>query len=804
MKRLGLIYGLLGLLCMPLSAQGTDIIIVGQVVSAADLEPIENANVWFENMPTIGTTTNAEGYYVLRAPNRQNAVVFSAVGYKRRTIRLDRNKRDQAVNVALLEANNVMDELVVVPDKQHTLSIMNEVRKHRRPNNPDNFTDVVYEQQVNRRVFLTNVRQRFFQRRLFRELQHGAIAQDDSNYIVPLYNSIQFIQCAKTSDDVIETELHKREHTLKIVPENVALQLLNDAFLRVNFYHNTITLFQRNLISPLANQGNLYYDYFLYDSIAPDSTRFYRIHFRPKNDKTLAFRGKMWIDAQSFALQKIEATLPLTANINYVNNLQIKQTFKRIDSVRYFYQTSDQALGLRLNLTTDTNQRYFAAIIDEHTNFSMPRPLHDADTANMVPQNISDTTNRDSAFNAAIDTLNNTRMQRWVNTLVDLSLNGYLHVWKFDLGPVANLISFNRLEGFRPALSLRTGEQFCDFFTVGGYGGYGFRDRRWKYGGELQFRWGPQHAHTLGAFYDNDVLRYGYQSLKLINDNKVGNGENIFPQFLANKIYTKFVYEQKVSLRYTYEQKGFRLNTAAQISQFSDNRFVLFLQEQAFYRYLTNYAMQIGIRLSFRETTLDNFFHRYYWHSHFPVINFQTELGHYQAGLIQGNYARFLLTVNQFVPLTFGELWYTFESGCIVGDVPFPLLNMSYTRRSMWYDIYNFNLVNPAEFITDTYVTAHVHYYTSGWFFNLIPVIKRANLREELICKITYGGLRNGHDRIFKIPPHRTFTVPYVEAGVGITNILRVLSLEFMWRVTYRDVPDATRFGVGLRFDIGF
>ena len=50
----------------------------------------------------------------------------------------------------------------------------------------------------------------------------------------------------------------------------------------------------------------------------------------------------------------------------------------------------------------------------------------------------------------------------------------------------------------------------------------------------------------------------------------------------------------------------------------------------------------------------------------------------------------------------------------------------------------------------------------------------------------------------FRAPDKR----PYMEASIGIENILKVFQVELAWRLSYLDNPQATRFG--LRFGTAF
>ena len=45
---------------------------------------------------------------------------------------------------------------------------------------------------------------------------------------------------------------------------------------------------------------------------------------------------------------------------------------------------------------------------------------------------------------------------------------------------------------------------------------------------------------------------------------------------------------------------------------------------------------------------------------------------------------------------------------------------------------------------------------------------------------------------------------PYMEAGVGIDNILTILRVDYVWRLTYRDNAGTDRRGVRIQLHFNF
>lgn len=113
----------------------------------------------------------------------------------------------------------------------------------------------------------------------------------------------------------------------------------------------------------------------------------------------------------------------------------------------------------------------------------------------------------------------------------------------------------------------------------------------------------------------------------------------------------------------------------------------------------------------------------------------------------------------------------------------------------------------------DYFGSIEISYFGNGVLFNLIPIINRLRLREVVTFKGLMGGLtsKNDPDRnpeLFKFPEGtalaRISSTPYMELGVGIDNILTCLRLDYIWRLTYRNVPFAPHSGLRVSLHFSF
>jgi len=70
-------------------------------------------------------------------------------------------------------------------------------------------------------------------------------------------------------------------------------------------------------------------------------------------------------------------------------------------------------------------------------------------------------------------------------------------------------IGYNEYEGFRLGAGLHTNKRVSKWFSIGGYGAYGFRDKDAKYGGDIDFLIHPRNDVSLNFSYQKDVAEPG-------------------------------------------------------------------------------------------------------------------------------------------------------------------------------------------------------------------------------------------------------------------------------------------------------
>ena len=141
-------------------------------------------------------------------------------------------------------------------------------------------------------------------------------------------------------------------------------------------------------------------------------------------------------------------------------------------------------------------------------------------------------------------------------------------------------------------------------------------------------------------------------------------------------------------------------------------------------------------------------------------------------------------------------------------DLLIPNTNVSYTIQPA-----AFALLDPMEFVADQSLSWDFTYWANGLLFNRIPLIRRLKLREVLTLRGMWGDLSKHNNPAYDADVYR-FPVtahckamgdtPYLEAGVGIDNILSLLRVDYVWRLTYRHTPGTDRRGIRLTLHLNF
>ena len=763
-----LVFILCSLFLIPLHAVET--IIVGEVVNETTGEAIPNVNIHFKGTK-IGTTSDENGSYALRVDmTAKSQLVFSAVGYF--TQRFDIDPGTMAgLQVALREKVATLTEVVVAPNENPALELLRQVRAHRQENDrtlhPENTSTLQREQTL----YVSHIQKRHLRRALWRSLQSGMIAQEDSTYIMPLYRETQSFRLSGT-----EMIPANDQRTQALILSTTDYSSLLGGEGNLNFYANSVSLMGHAFLSPLAAGGNLYYRYYLEGDT---------IHFRTRNPFYATFNGVMVIDTTTFALRSLSAYVPAEVAVNYVNTLHVSQTLLEDGSI------ADEHISAVLDFAVKTEKAgtVFPTLL-LNTSLRNPKSQEMTDVpnaTNTLDAPITPLVNTDSAF-MALDSLPIIRTAKWFATI---ATTGYIPTGTpVDIGHIEEIMQVNQHEGVHIGLPFRTNEKFSKVVSLEASVGYGFKDRSPKGMGRISVNLPTKRKQTLQLEYNDHYVWSEVDDFdRLLRENSMGFGNFDFTSYAFEALH-----RDSLCVNTALRQRQIQLHWFADWTSIFETHAYVRAGWQDGYAYQ---SLSTIARLSWGERKYDGFFMRRYAYSgKYPVLYLGLETGHWSPtnstnGPTSNIYAHLRLMLTQHANLGMGgTLTYALQGGAIFGRVPSTLLWQASGNQGYAYDPYRFTLLHGNQLLADKYVALQTEWNGQGILFNLIPGIRWLHLRELVEAKIAYGALTS-------VTEQPRSSMLYAEIGVGIGNILRVCDLYSVWSLS-PDIQWAMRFRIHL------
>jgi hypothetical protein len=597
-------------------------------------------------------------------------------------------------------------------------------------------------------------------------------------------------------------------------------QFLGDMALELNIYDNIYDLFNKSFISPLAPFARSYYQFYLDDSTFIGADWCYKLRFVPKRTGDLVFEGHMWVNDTTYAIKRIEANIAPGANLNYIQEFYFEHTFEQVQKEVWMLTSEKMVLSFKI-----TEKSKFLGLVgrkySQRSNFIINAPKPEAfyrstntvdvlnnaqvrseqEWAALRPITLNE---KELRIQEMVDSLEAQPFYQNMRKLTYLASTGYWPIHKVELGSVASLVSANPVENLRVALALRTSNEFSKRLELGGRLAYGFGDERFKYNLKLRYNITPQKRGMLTAYYNYDIEQIGQAPTAA----SMGTS---FVTFLSTAPFDKLTFVQKTGVSLEKDvKKDLILYGALEWKNYTPLGLATYQQVSGFdtlqISQLTATELTTRIRWTKDEEFLSGSFDRTALRSPYPILSFQGIFGF--KDLLRSNY-RYQKYEFQFEHNTqlgvLGRMRYGFTLGYINGTAAYPLLKVHEGNQSLWLLTSTFNMVNFIEFISDRYVMGFAENRWEGLFFDRIPLLKASKIRLITTERIMLGSLSPNHHQALIIPDFvRPFNgVPYVEVGIGIENIFKVIRIDFLYRATHQ-IPGTSPFGIKARYSLNF
>ncbi|MDR2840509.1 MAG: DUF5686 and carboxypeptidase regulatory-like domain-containing protein [Paludibacter sp.] len=775
-----------------ITANAQNEVVGGIVRSKSDKQPLAFVSVYFKDS-NIATQTDENGVFTLKADTADRRLVFSCIGFKTEEIKVQGGKTAW-VQIEMKEEDILLTEVFVVPGENPALEFMRRVRLMRHQNDVVNKIWYRSLAETENLILLDRLRKTSFNRKIFEQLNAGNLTDSDTTFVAPLFMQKTTHNIEGKNSQILSDSIYSSKPEI----QNITKQITSQIDRQIDFYDNTITLFDKAMISPLSAHGNLYYTFYLRDSILIADRKLYEVSFKSKNQKNLAFVGKMRIDSATLSIAEIEVILPPKANINFVNSLKISQTFSPDSNNFWLPQSETVEFAMDNEIFVDSLHPHPQILIKRNSNFDY------AEKFLPVNQQFANSGYTAEHLNEKLDNLNNTPIMRTARWLADIVLTGYVPVGIFDFGKIENFARLTDVEGFRLTVPLRTNEHLWKNLSLEGYLGYGFKNKKVAYSFSPTYRLPAKHFHALNATYTSDYRKIDYEYNNfLLRENPLQSGdEDITASLLSLKTSNRINRRREISIS---SQNNWTDNFETRLilrnnTLYSDSMWLPMDEKKLQYSSAT-----LALRFSFNEATYIDHIQQIYASNSSPVIYLIGETGKYKTDDKSQNFTKVKALMRHNINTSLGRFRYIAEAGWVSNNAPYPLLEIPDGNSGGGYSFYRFGLINRMEYAANYYANLHSEMLFNGIIFNQIPLIKYLNFREMATFKMAYGKLDYNAAARNDLP---TFLSPmdgfYAEAGIGVANIMRFLTIQSVWRLTDRKKTDIRNWGLLMSVMITF
>lgn len=814
----------------------------GKVIDDDTEEGIPFCSVFLDSEVPIGATSDVEGIYTITIPLSQlqtDSIAAVSMGYSKLKKLIKRDTGTQVINFRLKSNALSMSEVEILAGENPANEILRRIVKGKARNQPSNFDAYEVEMYSKTELDIDNIDPKMKESKIFKEVQfifENVDSVSDVRPFLPAYVAERLYDIYHVKKTGSEDKEILKAQKVSGVTNSSVVDFINRLHEKFSIYDNLITLLGKEFISPFANQGLMTYEYYILDSTYIQGHWSYKLKFKPKRKAENTFYGDFWVSMEDYGVEIVNMRMSPDVNVNLVQRVIIYQEFQRQDSLWLPYKEKtviDFATNKqekRTGIIGRKTQMYKNFIINDPTT---PERYKKADPEAVNPKNVEEgqefwtehrheelSKNEEMVYKM-VDSIQTIPVYKTFAGIINTLATGYQVIGPIEIGPYQDVLNLNNVEGWRFGLGLGTSTKLSKKLRIYGYGAYGLHDKSWKWRGLVHYVFSTFRRHEIGITAKDDVSFENKSSEEALS-------QGLFAGFLRRKVPAKImrVFESKFFYEYTWK-KGVKNRLALlyrNIRPFGDE-FTISGKgfNYGYYSSFTDTTVQKSVttaevvfrtRFAYKEQILRGYFSDISMGSKFPIVELT-----YTAGIkgilnSEHNYHRLNLSMQHWFYLgTAGWLSYRLEGGKVFGNpLPYLLLETHPGNEAYFYNSNAYNMMNSFEFVSDMWAGVRLVQHFDGFFLNRIPLLRKLKLREVAFFRAVWGSLSDANvqanilnHQIHGGPFYGRFDKgPYMEAGFGIENILKVIRIDALWRLNYWSNQNAQKFSVRLTLDFNF
>ena len=819
MKQRGLIY--LIITCVIPFITFSQYVIRGKVFALDNKEALPFVGVFIKGT-TIGAQTDFDGNFIINSPKPGDSLVAVYIGYKRLSRPINKSLNNQELNFPMESEGTALEEIVVKAGENPAHRIIRNAVKNKDNNNRNKLNAFEYEAYNKVEFDLTRIPKEMRNKKILKPISF-VFDNVDSSYSGEK-PSLPFFIIESLSNFYYKSDPKRKKEVViasKITGlENSSVsQVLGDMYQNVNIYDNNIQVANKQLPSPISENGLFYYKYYLQDSAFENNQYIYHLTFKPKRKQELSFTGNIWVADTTWGIKRLEMSLPKDANINFINTANIIQEFAYTDNTWMLtkdrlvidFAPTKKAIGFYGRKTTSYKKIKLNQPYDEKFYEFADKIVVDEDATKKSDEfwneNRHDSlTTREKKIFKMIDTIQSLPVYKtWVDVFY-IIVAGYKQFNNFEIGPYSNLVSYNRVEGTRLRFGGRTSDMFSTWYELNGYVAYGIKDEVWKYAlGFRSFLSKKPQRQIVGMNYRSDYEILGQSTNGFSQDNVLASFFRTSPLTNLTRVASTQAYYEREWFQGLITKLTF---VGREFTPLGTNRYSYIKRDGTVSdkENINNTEVRLNVRFAWKEKYVGDGFKRLSIGSRFPVVqaNYSKSLQNAFKG--EYDYHKLVLNVSDRIRITpiLGYTDYVLEGGKIWGIVPYPIMELHGGNETYIYDQMAFNMMKYYEFASDQFMSLSLFHHFEGLFLNKVPLLRKLKWREVATLKTVWGSVnpQNRKTLLFPASLSALDKGPYAEASIGIENVFKIFRADMFWRLNYHLPRAIDNFGFKFGFQV--
>ncbi len=754
--------------------------ISGKIIDSVKLEPIAFANISL-NGGIQGTTSDIEGNFSLPIhPDFTGSITISHVSYL--TKKLPRSAFSKNGVIRLTQRVTLLDEFVFKAGENPAFAIIRKAVNNRNQHDPDNLISYQYHS-YNKFIIKTSEPGPGYRNKVDSLLTSTTRSQrtkrqNDFLRYDSLTNQIYFFMTESVTEKQVINPDRQKETVIGFRASGFKSPLFANVatdYQPFSFYKDNISLLGKDFLNPISKNSEDRYDFYLADTTLYESDTVFVIQYEPKRGKLITgLKGMVSISTNGYAIKNIIAS---SSDTLALTGIRIQQNYERVNGKWFPSQ-----------LNTDINfydfRIYGNHLIAQHRSFirdveinpllsrslfgdikvdlSMPKPELNDRMLEQYRTNPLET--KEKRTYTVVDSA--LRKLQWLDKGLETFATKSLPLGPMEID-LTRIARINSYEGLRLGAGLYTSPRLSRLLRTGGYAAYGFKDKSWKYGGEMRFNFNLNKDFFLSLSYAKDIYETGYS----------GEDQNRSLMTTSERI-RKLLSSQYDRIEMYRAEVGYRVLPRIHASAFVSKNLI-----EPTYDYTLDVAGEplsifniaetgIAIRYSGTENFIQLAGKKIFMGRTWPMISFSYARAADLFGADAFSYSRYNLSARfQVKHRPKGRTRLAVHAGWVEGVAPYGMLYNGRGAKEVigvYVDEF-FQTMGLYEFTASKYASVFFNHNFGNVFYD-----KRYSKPELVIYQNAgVGDLDNKSAHVSNELVFNSFSRGYFESGLGFNNIVR-------------------------------